>query len=163
MENHLWKINKEKLSKTNLVLYSNFIKKQYKINSNNNFNKIWKWSVDHPKMFWESIWNFSRVKGNIGNILLEESDIFYKNKFFPEAKLNYAENLLKKNNEDPAVVFRSENGYKNTLSWKDLNSKVVLISDWMRFSGIKKGDRVTAYLPNIPEAVTAYLATFVLV
>ena len=111
MGTYLWKINKEKLSKTNLAQYSNFIKQNYKINSGNDFNKIWRWSVDNPKIFWKSIWDFTKVKGNLGNILLQESDIFFKNKFFPDAKLSYAENLLKKNNLDPAIIFKSENGY----------------------------------------------------
>ena len=96
METYLWKIDKEKQKKTNLALYSNFIKKKYKINSGNDFNKIWKWSVDNPQIFWKSIWDFTKVKGSLGNILLQESNIFFKNKFFPDSKLNYAENLLKK-------------------------------------------------------------------
>ena len=159
METYLWKINKEKLSKTNLAQYSNFIKQNYKINSGNDFNKIWRWSVNNPKIFWKSIWDFTKVKGNLGNILLQESDIFFKNKFFPDAKLSYAENLLKKNNSDPAIIFRSENGYRTILSWKDLNSNVAKISEWMKLNGIKKGDRVAAYMPNIPETVTAYIST----
>jgi len=158
MGTYLWKINKEKLSKTNLAQYSNFIKQNYKINSGNDFNKIWRWSVDNPKIFWKSIWDFTKVKGNLGNILLQESDIFFKNKFFPDAKLSYAENLLKKNNSDPAVIFKSENGYRTILSWKDLNSNVAKISEWMKLNGIKKGDRVAAYMPNIPETVTAYIS-----
>ena len=97
MKTYLWKINKEKQKKTNLALYSNFIKKKYKVNSDNDFNKIWKWSVDNPKIFWKSIWDFTKVKGEQGNNLLQKSNIFFKNKFFPEAKLSYAENLLKKN------------------------------------------------------------------
>ena len=159
MGTYLWKINKEKLSKTNLAQYSNFIKQNYKINSGNDFNKIWRWSVDNPKIFWKSIWDFTKVKGNLGNILLQESDIFFKNKFFPDAKLSYAENLLKKNNLDPAIIFKSENGYRTILSWKDLNSNVAKISEWMKLNGIKKGDRVAAYMPNIPETVTAYIST----
>ena len=77
MKTYLWKINNEKLNKTNLALYSNFVHKNYKINSGNDFSKIWKWSVDNPKFFWKSIWDFTKVKGNIGNILLQESDIFF--------------------------------------------------------------------------------------
>ena len=96
METYIWKINKEKLNNTNLALYSNFIKKKYKVKSDNDFNEIWKWSVDNPKIFWKSIWDFTKVKGDLGNVLLKESDIFYKNKFFPDARLNYAKNLLKK-------------------------------------------------------------------
>ena len=158
MGTYLWKINKRKLNKTNLALYSNFIKKNYKVNSNNNFNKIWKWSVDNPKFFWKSIWDFTKVKGELGNILLQESDIFFKNKFFYDTRLSYAENLLKKNNKDPAIIFKSENGYKTILSWKDLNFNVAQISEWMKLNGINKGDRVAAYLPNLPETVIAYIS-----
>ena len=93
---YLWKINKEKLNKTNLFLYSNFIKQNFKIDTNEDFNKIWKWSVDNPKIFWKSIWDFTKVKGDLGNTLLQKSDIFYKNKFFPDSKLSYVKNLLKK-------------------------------------------------------------------
>ena len=96
MNTHIWKINKEEFKKTNLALYSNFIKKKHKVKSGNDFNKIWKWSVDNPKIFWKSIWDFTKVKGDLGNVLLKESDIFYKNKFFPDARLNYAKNILKK-------------------------------------------------------------------
>ena len=158
MGTYLWKINKRRLNKTNLALYSNFIKKNYKVNSNNNFNKIWKWSVDNPKFFWKSIWDFTKVKGELGNILLQESDIFFKNKFFYDTRLNYAENLLKKNNKNPAIIFKSENGYKTILSWKDLNFNVAQISEWMKLNGINKGDRVAAYLPNLPETVIAYIS-----
>ena len=162
MKTYLWKINKEKLNKTNLALYSNFIKKKYKVNSGNDFNKIWKWSVDNPKIFWKSIWDFTKVKGDLGNTLLKESNIFYKNRFFPDARLNYAKNLLKKNNEKKSIIFKSENGYKTALSWENLNLNVTQVSNWMKSNGIKKGDRVAAYLPNIPETVIAYISTSVL-
>ena len=162
METYLWKITKQNLNKTNISLYSDFIKKKYKINSNNNFNEIWKWSIDNPKIFWKSIWEFTKVKGHLGKILLEESNIFFKNKFFPDSKLNYAENLLKKKNTEKAIIFRSETGYKTDLSWKNLNLNVEQVSNWMKSNGIKKGDRVAAYLPNIPETVTAYISTSVL-
>jgi len=161
MKDQLWKIKKDQLTKTNLFLYSNFIKKNFNINFENDFNKIWKWSVDNPEFFWKSIWDFTKVKGNLGNILLKKSEIFYKNKFFLDAQLSYAENILKKNDESPAIIFKSENGYKTSISWNSLNTNVLKISDWMRLVGVKKGDRVAAYLPNVPETVTAYLSTSV--
>jgi len=162
MKTYLWKIDKKKLNKTNLAEYSDFIKKNYKVHSDNDFNKIWKWSIDNTKIFWKSIWDFTQVKGQQGNNLLRESDIFFDNRFFPDAKLNYAENLLKKNNDELSIIFKSENGYKNNLSWKNLKLNVAKISSWMKESGIKKGDRVAAYLPNIPETVIAYISTTVL-
>ncbi len=159
MKNYLWKIKERKLNRTNLAKYSNFIKKNYSFDAVGDFNRIWKWSVDNPKFFWKSIWDFTKVKGEQGNNLFKKSDVFFKNKFFPEAKLNYADNLLIKNNSETSIIFKSENGYKNNLSWKDLNLRVAEISSWMKDNGIKKGDRVAAYLPNIPETVIAYIST----
>jgi len=159
METKLWEIRKTELKKTNLTKYSNFINENYKISSDGNFNKIWKWSVENPESFWKSIWDFTKVKGSLGNILLEESDIFFKNKFFPDSKLSYAENLLKKNDDKSAIIFKSENGFKKILSWKNLNINVAKIACWMKDNGLKKNDRVAAYLPNIPETVVAYIST----
>ena len=158
---HIWELKKEKKNETNLALYLDFIEKEYKIDCDKNFNKIWDWSVKNTEVFWKSIWDFTKVKGNLGNNLLQESDIFFKNKFFPDTQLSYAENLLKKNNNDPAIIFKSENSFKKVLSWKNLNLNVSLISNWMKSIGLKKGDRVAAYLPNIPETVIAYISTSV--
>jgi len=159
MKTYLWKINSKKLNKTNLASYSSFIRKNYKIGSDNDFNKIWKWSIENPQLFWKSIWDFTKVRGKLGKIILKKSNTFFKNRFFYDSKLNYAQNLLKKNNTKPAIIFKSENGYRTELSWKNLNFNVSQISNWMKSNGIKKGDRVAAYLPNIPEAVTAYIGS----
>ena len=159
MSKHLWEIDKEKLSKTNLFLYSNFVKKNFNFDSSNDFNKLWEWSIENSKIFWKSIWDFTKVKGDQGKILLKESDIFYKNQFFPDGKLSYAKNLIKKNDSTTAIIFKSENGYRTALTWQELNLNVSTISNWMKSVGIKKGDRVAAYLPNIPETVVAYLST----
>jgi acetoacetyl-CoA synthetase len=159
MQNYIWQISKKRLNETNLASYSNFIKKNYKINSKNDYNKIWKWSVDNPISFWRSIWDFTKIKGILGKVKLKKSKNFFKNKFFSDTQLNYAQNLLKKNNNQTAIVFKSENGFKTNLSWKNLNLNVTHISFWMKSIGVKKGDRVAAYLPNIPETVIAYLST----
>ena len=66
MNNQLWEINKEKLKKTNLYLYSKFIEKNFKINFEYDFNKIWNWSINNTEFFWKSIWNFTKVKGSLG-------------------------------------------------------------------------------------------------
>ena len=159
MKKYLWKLNNKKLNKTNLFLYSKFINKNFKVDVVADFNKLWKWSIENPKHFWNSIWDFTKIKGNKGNIVLKKSKIFYKNKFFPQAKLNYAQNILIKKNNKPAIIFKSENGYRTSITWKNLNLSVNRLSNWMKNNGIKKGDRVAAYLPNIPETVTAYIST----
>ena len=159
MKKYLWKLNNKKLNKTNLFLYSKFINKNFKVDVVADFNKLWKWSIENPKHFWNSIWDFTKIKGSKGNIVLKKSKIFYKNKFFPQAKLNYAQNILIKKNNKPAIIFKSENGYRTSITWKNLNLSVNRLSNWMKNNGIKKGDRVAAYLPNIPETVTAYIST----
>ena len=70
MNTYIWKLNKEKLNNTNLYLYSNFIKQVFKMDAQNDFNKIWKWSIENPKNFWKSIWDFTKVKGRLGKILI---------------------------------------------------------------------------------------------
>jgi len=162
METYLWKISDKKLNETNLASYLKFINQNYKANLGNDFNEIWRWSIDNTKEFWKSVWEFTKVKGKMGNIFFEESNVFINNKFFPDAKLNYAENLLAKNNLEPSIIFKSENGYKKILSWRDLNLQVSRISSWMKINGVKKGDRIAAYLPNIPETVSAYISSSVL-
>ena len=72
MKTYLWRLNEKNLDKTNLSLYSDFIKQKYNINSDGDYNTLWKWSVDHPRFFWKSIWNFTKVLGKLGNIDLEE-------------------------------------------------------------------------------------------
>ena len=61
MATYLWKINKKRINKTNLFLYSNFIKQNFKVDAGLDFNKIWKWSIDNPEKFWNSIWDFTKV------------------------------------------------------------------------------------------------------
>ena len=77
MVNSIWKLNKKKMAKTNLALYSNFLKKNYKTDLNYNFDKIWKWSIDNPEIFWKSVWKFTKVKGILGKISLKKSKIFF--------------------------------------------------------------------------------------
>ena len=67
MNSFLWQLDNKKLSKTNLFLYSKFIEKNFNIKTNCDFNKIWKWSVENKEIFWKSIWDFTNVKGNLGN------------------------------------------------------------------------------------------------
>ena len=78
MKTHLWKINKEKLNRTNLAKYSDFIKKNYSVNSANDFDKIWRWSIDNPKLFWKSIWDFTKVRVNKEAICFKNLIFFLK-------------------------------------------------------------------------------------
>ena len=72
MKTYLWKIKEQKLNRTNLAKDSDFIKKNYSFDAVGDVNKIWKWSVDNPKFFWKSIWDFTKVKGEKGNNLFKK-------------------------------------------------------------------------------------------
>ena len=154
----LWRSQKKNIEESNLYSFEKFISKKYNLKLNNNFFKIWKWSIKNSKYFWKSIWEFSNIKGKIGKKLLKESNIFYKNEFLPDSHLNFAENLLQKNDDSKAVTFISENGYKEIRSWKNLTNNTIKISNWFKKNKIKKKDRIAAYLPNYIETVEVYLA-----
>ena len=138
MTKFFWKCSDEKLKKSNLFKFEDFLKKKYGLNHKNNYEKLWKWTVENSAEFWKSIWEFSNVKGQLGNRLTHFSEIFYKNEFLPDSKLNFTENLLSKNDNSLAVTFISENGYKESKTWSELNVNIIKISKLLKEVGIKK-------------------------
>ena len=106
----LWTPNEEIVKKSNLEFFCKNLHKKRLLKYNQNFKNIWEWSVKNPEIFWEEIWDFTKIKGLKGRKIIKKNKIFYKNIFFPDSKLNYAENLLPKKNEDIALNFLSENG-----------------------------------------------------
>jgi len=159
MENYLWKSSKDLIKNSNLNKFEKFVNKKYRKKFKKNYIKLWNWSIENLGDFWSSIWFFFKIKGRIGKKNFITSKIFYKNKFLYDYKLNYTENLLKKNNNTKAITFISENGYKEYRSWKELNNNTIKLSNWLKKIGINKRDRIAAYLPNCIETVEAYLST----
>ena len=159
MKNYLWKSSKDLIKNSNLNKFEKFVSKKYRKKFKKNYIKLWNWSIENLGDFWSSIWFFFKIKGKIGEKNFIKSKIFYKNKFLYDYKLNYTENLLKKNNNSKAITFISENGYKEYRSWKELNNNTIKLSNWLKKIGINKRDRIAAYLPNCIETVEAYLST----
>jgi acetoacetyl-CoA synthetase len=159
MTNKLWQASKKIIINSELFRFENYISKKLNTKFRINFDKIHKWSVKNVEDFWDFFWDFSKIKGVKGKNKIKKSKIFFKNLFLPNSKLNFAENLLSKNNNDKAVTFISENGFREERSWKDLNLNTHRIINFLVSVGIKKGDRVCVYMPNIIETVEAFLAT----
>ncbi|MDA8835451.1 acetoacetate--CoA ligase [Candidatus Pelagibacter bacterium] len=159
MNKKLWEASNRQKKKSLLSSYEQFISKIYKKNFNQKYESILKWSIKNPGDFWSSIWDFSEVKGFKSKIKIKKSKIFYKNKFLPNSKLNFAENLLSKNNKDKAITFISENGFREERNWHELNLNVSKISKFLKSIHIKKKDRVVAYMPNTIETVVAFIAS----
>ena len=117
------------------------------------------WSVKESEQFWQSLWDFGGVIAETqGHTVLRDADRMPGAAFFPDAKLNFAENLLRRRDDAPAIFFRGENGTRRTLGFNDLYDLVSRLRQAMIAAGIGKGDRVAAILPNMPEAVACMLA-----
>jgi len=159
MNKKLWEASNRQKKKSLLSSYEQFISKRYKKNFNQKYESILKWSIKNPGDFWSSIWDFSEVKGFKSKIKIKKSKIFYKNKFLPNSKLNFAENLLPKNNKDKAITFISENSFREERSWQELNLNVSKISKFLKSINIKEKDRLAAYMPNTIETVEAFIAS----
>ena len=159
MGKKLWEASKNKKTNSNLYAYEKFISEKFNLKLNHNYNKILNWSIKNYGKFWSSIWDFCKIKGTKSNIELIVSKIFYKNFFLPKSKLNFAENLITKNNKSKAITFISENGFREERNWLELNNNVSKIFKFFNKIKLKKNDRVAAYLPNFIETVEAFLAT----
>ncbi|MDA9223082.1 acetoacetate--CoA ligase [Candidatus Pelagibacter sp.] len=159
MNKKLWEASTRQKKKSLLSSYEQFISKKFKKKFNQKYENILKWSIKNPGDFWSSIWDFSEIKGFKSKIKIKKSKIFYKNKFLPNSKLNFAENLLSKDNTDKAITFVSENGFREERSWLELNLNVSKISKFLKSINIKKKDRVAAYMPNTIETVEAFIAS----
>ena len=121
-----------------------------------------KWSIEEPGSFWSAVWDDAGVIGEKGDNAFLPGDHMWEARFFPEARLNFAENLLDGRGAEPgqpALIYRREDGAGRTISWAELRQQVAVFAAALRASGVGVGDRVAAWTPHIPETVVAFLAT----
>ncbi|MFO1424245.1 MAG: acetoacetate--CoA ligase [Candidatus Competibacteraceae bacterium] len=116
------------------------------------------WSVDAPEQFWPTVWDFCGVLGKRGERVLVDPDRMPGARWFPDARLNFAENLLRDCGNPEAVVFWGEDKVQRSLSRTELRRQVAQFAAALKAMGIGPGDRVAAYLPNLPETIIAMLA-----
>ncbi|MCB9977988.1 MAG: acetoacetate--CoA ligase [Rhodospirillales bacterium] len=122
------------------------------------YQDVWEWSVSNPERFWAQVWDFCSVIGEKGTRTLVDGDRMPGAQFFPDARLNYAENLLRRRDEAPAIIFKTEAGPERTLSFSELYAQVSQWAQALRAAGVEKGDRVAGFMPNAPETIIAMLA-----
>ena len=120
---------------------------------------FYRWSIEQPAAFWERLYEFADVIGERNGPVLVDGARMPGARWFPGARLNFAENLLRGPDREPALVFRNERGTRRELSWQELRSEVARIADGLRSAGVGPADCVAGYLPNVPEAIIAMLAT----
>ena len=158
MNKKLWEASNYQKKNSNLFRYEKFLSKKFKYKVSKKYSKLLNWSIKNNEEFWSSIWEFCKVKGYKNNKFQKYKKLI-NNKFFVNSKLNFAENLLSKNDETKAITFISENNYKYLRTWKQLNQNTSKIIKFFKKINIYEKDRVAAYLPNIIETVESFLAT----
>jgi len=116
------------------------------------------WSIEDRAAFWELVWDFCGVSGDKGERRLVDGDRMPGARFFPDATLNFADNLLRRHGEDDALVFWGEDRIKRRLNWNDLHALVSRLQQALLAAGVAPGDRVAAMMPNLPETIATMLA-----
>lgn len=116
------------------------------------------WSVREPAAFWRELWDFCGVRGEMGERVLVDGDRLPGARWFPDARLSVAENLLWRRDDAPAIVLQREDGHRRQLSFAELADQVGRAQRAFHAAGLREGDRVAAFIPNIPEAIVAALA-----
>ncbi|MDP1982008.1 MAG: acetoacetate--CoA ligase, partial [Sulfuritalea sp.] len=127
--------------------------------ANADYQTLHAWSIEHPEEFWVSVWEFGEVRGEMGSTVVVDREQMPGAKWFPEARLNFAENLLRRRDKSDALVFWGEDKVRGRASHAELYRAVAQTAAAMRAMGVTQGDRVAAYLPNLPATLVAMLAT----
>jgi acetoacetyl-CoA synthetase len=155
----LWEPSPARIAQANVTAFMRTQERAHGI-ALPDFPSLWRWSVDHREAFWRAVWDDGRVIGTRGERTLVDGDRMPGAKWFPDARLNFAQNLLERRPAgDPgdAIVFWGEDKVKRRLSHAQLHAQASQIASALAAQGLRVGDRVAAYLPNLPETVVAML------
>ena len=154
----LWSPSKVRVDTSAMTALMHGLAAKYGAPSNDDA-EFHKWSVGYADVFWSAVWDDCNVIGVKGARVVEAQDQIPGARWFPDARLNYAENLLRpRPDTEDAIVFRREDGVTQTLTFKSLCDDVSRCAQVLQGAGIVKGDRVAAYMPNCPETIIAMLA-----
>jgi acetoacetyl-CoA synthetase len=155
----LWEPPAELVERARMTEYMRWLEAERGL-SFDGYHALWRWSVDDLEGFWSSIWDFFEVRADCGYDRVLASREMPGAKWFPGVSLNYAEHAFADKDEaEPAILHASELRELGELSWGELRSQVAAVAAGLRDLGVERGDRVVAYLPNVPEAVVAFLAS----
>ena len=149
----LWSPTASGINKTHMKKFMDFCGR-----ADDNYQQFWQWSVENIEEFWDRFWDYSDIIGAKGSVVLDQPDKMLGGQFFTAGSVNYAENLLRHRNDRVAIIFRDEKGQERTLSFNQLYDQVSLWAQAFKAQGVQKGDRVAAYMPNMPETIIACLA-----
>src|SRR3979490_468749 len=157
-ETPLWTPSPERIEEANLTRFARQAIRDWKLGLND-YPAFYRWTIEHQEQIWDSLWKFASVRARTkGAQVLVNGDRMPGARWYPEARLNFAENLLRRRDASTAMVFWGEDKVKRRLTHSELYEQVSRIAQSLRAVGVKPGDRVAAYLPKLPEAISAMLA-----
>ena len=154
----LWSPSEERIKSSQMYKFMLYINEKYNFKLGN-FSELHNWSIENKSNFWSSVWDFFQVKGSKGmKPYIEPENKMPGSKFFPTGSVNYAENMLSGDTTGPAIIFKSEDKIRKEVSWDELKTQVSTLANFLKKQGVVKGDRIAAYMPNMPETVIVMLA-----
>ncbi|MFN0038789.1 MAG: acetoacetate--CoA ligase [Burkholderiales bacterium] len=154
----LWQPSKARIARSNINAFIKFVNKRW-LAGIAGPEALYEWSINQPEQFWTAIWDFCDVVAQSrGNRVLIHGNKMPGAQWFPDAKLNFAENLLRRRDTADALVFWGEDKVRRRMSFADLHAAVSRTAQAMHAAGLTTGDRVAAFMPNMPETIIFMLA-----
>lgn len=150
----LWQPSAEHIQSTRLSAFIRHTRREFA-----DYQALHRWSVEDSEAFWQEVWQFTGIIGNMGSERLRQPTAMPGAEWFPQAKLNFAENLLRRRDERQALVFWGEDQCKTQLSYAELYAAVSRLAQALRAQGVGVGDRVAGMMPNMPATLIAMLAS----
>ena len=158
MSEPLWQPDSDSIGKANVTQFAKQAGSRYNI-SLNTYDQLHRWSIDHSEAFWQEVWQFCDIRASkLSDTIVQDQNKMPGSRWFTDAELNFTENLLRKNDDTIAIISRGESKRDRTISYSELNGQVNRLARAYRELGIEPGDRIVAYMPNIPETVICVLA-----
>lgn len=154
----LWQPDPQRLEHSQLMAFRKRAE-QHSGQSFADYRALHHWSVSEPEAFWNLVWDFCQLRGEKGGTVMEADKVFRHTRWFPQASLNLAENLLARDDDHPALISISEGGKRQVVSYRQLRVAAGNVAAQLRAAGVQQGDRVAGYLPNRIETVVAALGT----
>ena len=159
MAEMLWQPSPDRVADANITRFATLVRERHGLNAVD-YAALHRWSIENRAAFWSALWDYGEVVGDRGDgPVLVDGDRMPGAKWFPGARLNFAENLLRRRDDAPAILFRGEDRVRYAFSFRQLRDAVSMLAQGLRAAGVARGDRVAGYMPNMPETVVAMLAT----
>ena len=155
----LWRPSDERVESTQLTAFMHSVQDTTGFDAGGDYFALHQWSLDEPAAFWRAVWDFAEIQGDPGGVVCDDPSALPGCQWFPDATLNFAENLLRFADDREALVEIDESDARCALTYGQLREQVARLAGWMRQQGIQPGDRIAGFMPNCIETVVAMLAT----